>query len=65
MATQVNATRTSTAAPKTVVLCIAALAAILMMLQLGGQVSTIQSPQIVQGRPTVLGRASAPLTSRA
>ena len=48
MATQVNATHTSTAAPKTVVLCIAALAAILMMLQLGGQVSTIQSPQIVQ-----------------
>jgi hypothetical protein len=47
MATQVNATRTSTAARKTVVLCIAALAAILMTLQLGGQVSTIQSPQTV------------------
>jgi len=48
MATQVNAARTSTAARKTVVFCVAALAAIVMTVQLGSQGSTIQSPQSVQ-----------------
>ena len=48
MATQVTAPRSSTAAPKTLVLCVAALAAILMTLQFGGQVSPVQSPQTVQ-----------------